>query len=33
MEFKSYGKIRQFKDVVRDIKFSANFKGLDKEGQ
>lgn len=29
MEFKSYHKIRQFKDVVRDIQHIANFKGID----
>lgn len=33
MEFKAYHKIKQFKDVVRDISFKANFKGLDNEGQ
>lgn len=33
MEFKAYHKIKQFKDVVRDIKFKANFKGMDDEGQ
>lgn len=29
MKFKAYHKIRQFKDVVRDITYKANFKGLD----
>lgn len=33
MEFKAYHKIRQFKDVVRDIQFKSNFKGMDDEGQ
>jgi len=33
MEFKAYHKIRQFKDIVRDIQFKSNFKGLDKDGQ
>lgn len=33
MEFKAYHKIRQFKDIVRDIQFKANFKGLDDDGQ
>lgn len=33
MEFKAYHKIRQFKDIVRDIQFKANFKGLDDNGQ
>ena len=33
MEFKAYHKIRQFKDIVRDIQFKANFKGLDDAGQ
>ncbi len=33
MEFKAYHKIKQFKDVVRDIQFKANFKGLDDAGQ
>lgn len=33
MEFKAYHKIKQFKDVVRDISFKANFKGLDEDGQ
>ena len=33
MEFKAYHKIKQFKDVVRDIQFKANFKGLGEDGQ
>ena len=33
MEFKAYHKIRQFKDIVRDIQFKANFKGLDESGE
>lgn len=33
MKFKEYHKIRQFKDIVRDIQFKANYKGLDSEGQ
>lgn len=33
MEFKAYHKIRQFKDIVRDIQFKANFKGKDENGQ
>lgn len=33
MIFKAYHKIRQFKDIVRDIQFKANFQGLDNEGQ
>lgn len=33
MEFKAYHKIRQFKDIVRDIQFRANFKGKDENGQ
>jgi len=33
MKFKAYHKIKQFKDVVRDISFKANFKGLDENGK
>lgn len=33
MIFKKYHKIRQFKDVVRDIQFQANFKGLDENNE
>jgi len=33
MEFKAYHKIKQFKDIVRDIQFKSNFQGLDEEGQ
>jgi len=33
MEFKAYHKIRQFKDIVRDIQHQANFKGLDEDGE
>lgn len=33
MKFKAYHKIRQFKDIVRDIQFKSNFKGFDEEGQ
>lgn len=29
MEFKAYHKIRQFRDIVRDINHKANFKGFD----
>lgn len=29
MEFKKYHKIHQFRDVVRDIQFKANYKGKD----
>lgn len=32
MEFKAYHKIRQFKDIVRDIQFKANYKGQDADG-
>ncbi len=32
MKFKKYHKIRQFRDIVRDIQFQANYKGLDSEG-
>lgn len=31
MEFKAYHKIKQFKDVVRDVRHQANFKGLDED--
>lgn len=33
MKFKAYHKIRQFKDIIRDVQFKANFKGMDSEGQ
>ena len=33
MKFKAYHKIKQFKDVVRDIRFQANFKGMDDNNQ
>lgn len=33
MEFKSYHKIRQFRDVIRDISFKANYKGKDENDQ
>lgn len=33
MIFKAYHKIRQYKDIVRDIRFKANFKGLDDKGE
>lgn len=33
MEFKAYHKIRQFKDIVRDIQFKANYKGKDENGE
>lgn len=33
MKFKAYHKIRQFRDIVRDIQYKANFKGLDDTGQ
>lgn len=33
MEFKAYHKIRQFKDVVRDIQFKSNYKGKDENGK
>lgn len=33
MKFKSYSKIRQFKDVVRNINFKANYKGFDENNQ
>jgi len=29
MKFKSYHKIKQFRDVVRDLSYKADFKGLD----
>lgn len=32
MEFKAYHKIRQFKDIVRDVQFNANYKGNDADG-
>lgn len=32
MEFKAYHKIKQFSDVVKSIKFNANYKGKDEEG-
>jgi len=32
MKFKKYHKIKQFRDVIRDIQFQANYKGLDNEG-
>jgi hypothetical protein len=32
MKFKAYHKIRQFKDVVRNISFKTNYKGKDDEG-
>jgi len=33
MEFKAYHKIRQFKDIVRDIQLNANFKGMGDDGE
>ena len=33
MKFKSYHKIKQFKDIVRQVTNQANFKGLDEDGQ
>lgn len=33
MKFKAYHKIKQFKDIVRDIRYSANFVGLDDSDQ
>lgn len=33
MVFRPYPKIKQFKDVVREVKFSSDFKGLDEENQ
>lgn len=33
MKFKAYHKIKQFKDVIRDISFKANYKGKDKNGE
>lgn len=33
MKFKAYHKIRQFKDIVRDVQHQANFKGLDGDNQ
>lgn len=33
MEFKVYDKIRQFKDIVRNIRFLANHKGIDENGE
>lgn len=32
MKFRPYHKIRQFKDVVRDVQFKANYKGKDENG-
>ena len=29
MKFKAYHKIRQFKDIIRDISFKSNYKGQD----
>lgn len=33
MEFKIYHKIKQFKDIVRDINFKANYKGQGPDGE
>jgi len=33
MKFKAYHKIGQFKDIVRDVKHQANFRGLDECGE
>ena len=33
MKFKAYHKIRQFKDVIRDIQFKSNYKGKDENGE
>jgi hypothetical protein len=33
MKFKEYHKIRQFKDIVRDITFKANYKGKNENGE
>jgi hypothetical protein len=32
MKFKPYHKIKQFKDIVRNVTHTANFKGVDDEG-
>jgi len=32
MKFKAYPKIKQFKDIVRDISFKSNYKGKNDEG-
>ncbi len=33
MEFKAYHKIKQFKDIVRDVRHQANFKGIDNNNE
>lgn len=33
MKFKAYPKIKQFRNVVRDISYRANYKGKDKNGK